>query len=200
MFTELSSLWRRLRNRVSRSRYDEFTIADYFRDRGAVIGPDCRIYIRDMGPEPWLIRIGRHVTIASGATLLTHDGGTWLFTEQHPTLQHFGPIVIGDNCFIGINSIILPGIRIGDNCVVGAGAVVTRDVPSNTIVVGSPARAVSTTEDYRARLLTAWETQRPPGYMPEFHDGTPIDPTRLHVTKHRDWNLLRAHLQRVFFG
>lgn len=200
MTNGLLALLGRVRARLRRSRYDEFTIAEYFRGRGAVIGPDCRIYIRDMGPEPWLIRIGRHVTIATGAVLLTHDGGTWLFTDKDPSLQHFGPIEIGDNCFIGINSIILPGVRIGANCVVGAGAVVTRDVPPNTVVVGSPARAVSTAEEYHARLVADWAKQRPPGYMPELADGKTVDATRLQDAKNRDWILLREHLKRTFFG
>jgi len=52
------------------------------------------------------------------------------------------PVVIGDNVWIGMNSIILKGVRIGDNSVVGAGAVVSRDVPANTVVAGNPARIV----------------------------------------------------------
>jgi acetyltransferase-like isoleucine patch superfamily enzyme len=49
---------------------------------------------------------------------------------------------IGQNCFIGARSIILPGVEIGDNCVVGTGSVVTKNVPANCIVAGNPARII----------------------------------------------------------
>lgn len=49
---------------------------------------------------------------------------------------------IGRSCFIGANAIILPGVTIGDEVVVGSGAVVTKNVPSNCIVAGNPARII----------------------------------------------------------
>lgn len=49
---------------------------------------------------------------------------------------------IGNNVIVGINSIILPGIKIGNHVVIGAGSVVTNDVPDNTIVAGNPARII----------------------------------------------------------
>lgn len=48
------------------------------------------------------------------------------------------PIMIGDNVWIGMNSVIMPGVRIGDNVVIGAGSVVTRDIPSDSIAAGNP--------------------------------------------------------------
>ena len=48
----------------------------------------------------------------------------------------------GNNCVIGVNSIVLPGVTLGDEVVVGSGAVVTKDIPSNCIVAGNPARIV----------------------------------------------------------
>ncbi|MCD7782176.1 MAG: hypothetical protein LUG89_05730 [Methanosphaera sp.] len=52
------------------------------------------------------------------------------------------PITIGDRCWIGANAIICSGVTIGDNVVIGAESVVTRDIPSNTVAVGSPARVI----------------------------------------------------------
>lgn len=49
---------------------------------------------------------------------------------------------IGRCCFIGVNAIIMPGVTIGDEVVVGSGAVVTKDVPSNCIVAGNPAKVI----------------------------------------------------------
>ena len=51
---------------------------------------------------------------------------------------------IGKRCFIGANAIIMCGITIGDEVIVGAGAIVTKDVPSNCIVAGNPARILRT--------------------------------------------------------
>jgi len=58
------------------------------------------------------------------------------------------PIRIGNDCFIGASSIILPGVTIGDNVVIGAGSVVTKDVPSNTVVCGNPAKPVKQLEPF----------------------------------------------------
>jgi len=52
------------------------------------------------------------------------------------------PIVIEDNVWLGGAAILLPGVTVGRNAVVGAGAVVTRDVPANTVVAGNPARVI----------------------------------------------------------
>ena len=51
---------------------------------------------------------------------------------------------IGNNCFIGVRSLICPGVKIGDECVIGAGSVVTKDIPSNSMAVGVPAKVIRT--------------------------------------------------------
>jgi acetyltransferase-like isoleucine patch superfamily enzyme len=57
------------------------------------------------------------------------------------------PIVIGDDVFIGTNSIILKGITIGDRAIIGAGSVVTKNVPADCIAAGNPARIVRKAEN-----------------------------------------------------
>lgn len=52
------------------------------------------------------------------------------------------PVHIGNNVWIGANSVILPGITIGDNSVIGAGSIVTKDIPENVVVVGNPCRVL----------------------------------------------------------
>lgn len=54
--------------------------------------------------------------------------------------QYNMPVRIGRNCWIGANTVILPGITIGDNVVIGAGSVVTKDIPSNVVAVGNPCK------------------------------------------------------------
>ena len=125
----------------------------YLRDAGATIGENVTINAIDiLGSEPYLVEIGDN-TYFSGATtrLLTHDGGTMQLHYMGITDKKFdnlGKIIIGKNCFIGHNSIILKNVRIGDNVIVGAGAVVTKSIPSNSVVAGVPAKIVCSIEDY----------------------------------------------------
>lgn len=123
----------------------------YARSIGVRIGDDCRLLDLQpgtFGSEPYLVSLGHHVTVTSGVQFVTHDGGVWIFRKDHPDIDVIAPIRIGNNVFIGTRAVILPGVVIGDNCVVAAGAVVTRDVPSNTVVGGVPARVIKSTEKY----------------------------------------------------
>ena len=74
--------------------------------------------------------IGEESFIAKGAVILTHDFCRSIHSDTY----------IGKRCFIGVNAIIMPGVKIGDEVIVGSGAVVTKDVPSNCIVAGNPAK------------------------------------------------------------
>jgi len=190
----LSGLIRNLRHRLELRRYDDFTIAEYFRARGARIGDDCRILVRDLGPEPYLVSIGRHCTISTNVTFVTHDGGTWVFTEEFPSLQRFGAVRIGDNCFIGTGVILMPGVRVGNNCIVGAGAVVTHDIPPDSVYAGVPARKVADLEEYKAKCIAAWQQQKPPGYMDDLAEGVVHSSARIHQSKVAHAGLLKRHL------
>ncbi len=180
--------------------YDDFTIADYFRAQGAQIGEHCRILVRDLGSEPYLIRMGNHCTIAAGVAFVNHDGAAWVFTEEIPSLQKFGIIEIGDNCFIGVGAIIMPNVHIGSNSIVGAGSVVTRDVPPNTVVAGCPARPICTLEDYKRKALAAWQSQKPSGYLKDLEEGVRYTPAAIHEQKQRDGAMLREHLSRLLWS
>ena len=148
----------RILNKLIMNAYNEYTIENYFRKKGYSVGKGNRIYIRDFGSEPYLVRIGNHCTIAPGVRLVTHDGGTWIFRHEIPDLNVFGKIEIKDNCFIGMNSIILPNVTIGPNSVVGAGAVVTKDVPEGVVVAGVPAREICSIDDYKKKSIKAWQS------------------------------------------
>ncbi len=58
------------------------------------------------------------------------------------TVEYGAPITIGDNCWLASNITVCPGVTIGNGCVIGAGALVTKDVPDNSLVVGVPGRVV----------------------------------------------------------
>ena len=84
------------------------------------------------------IHIGENTLVAGGATILSHDHCKRVGNNQPFLIDTF----IGKNCFIAVGAIILPGVKIGDEVIVGAGAVVTKDVPSNTVVAGNPAKII----------------------------------------------------------
>jgi len=123
----------------------------YARSIGVRVGQDCRILADAtscFGSEPYLVTLLDHVTIASGVSFITHDGGVWIFRVRDPEIDYFGPIVVGNNVFIGIRVIIMPGVTIGDNCVIGAGSIVTRNVPAGHVYAGVPARNIKTVDQY----------------------------------------------------
>lgn len=105
------------------------------------------------GSEPFLIEIGDNVTITRGVSFVNHDGGVALFRKEYPGLNVYGKIKIGNNVFIGINSIILPGVTVGDNVVIGAGTLVNKGIPSNVVVAGVPARVIRSIEEYKEKSL-----------------------------------------------
>ena len=82
--------------------------------------------------NPRGIHIGKYTVVTFGAAVLSHD---WVNNRDRD-------VRIGDNCFIGAHSIILPGVTIGDQCIVAAASVVARDVPAGSLVTGNPARIV----------------------------------------------------------
>lgn len=92
----------------------------HFQDHGGVtLGDGCQI--------------GHNVVFAT----LNHDVNPAMRSYTYPA-----PIVLGRKVWVGSNATILPGVTIGDNSIVAAGAVVTKDVPANTIVGGVPARRI----------------------------------------------------------
>lgn len=104
------------------------------------------------GTEPWIITLGNNVHITEGVRFLTHDGGTLLFRDKVPDLEITKPITVGDNVYIGNNVLLLPGVNIGNNVIIGAGAVVTKDIPDNSVAVGVPARVIKATDEYFEKI------------------------------------------------
>ena len=82
--------------------------------------------------NPKGIFIGEESYIASGAIVFSHDFSRGLHKDTY----------IGRRVFIGANAIVQCGLKIGDEVIIGAGAVVTKDIPSNTIAAGNPARII----------------------------------------------------------
>ncbi|MDB5347852.1 MAG: putative Glycosyl transferase [Schlesneria sp.] len=128
----------------------------YARSLGVTIGDGCWVLSQDtgmFGSEPYLVTIGSNVCITDGVRFITHDGAVTPFRGEYPKLDIVAPIRVGNDVFIGMRTLILPGVSIGDRCIVGAGSVVTRDIPSGSVVVGVPARIISTYDEYLRKTL-----------------------------------------------
>lgn len=87
------------------------------------------------------IEIGKNTTLAYGVTILTGadpNGPRNKLSDIYPPVK--APVIIGNDCWIGANSVILPGVTIGNCSVVAAGTIVTKDVPSGVLVAGNPGK------------------------------------------------------------
>ena len=137
----------RIKQLISRLR-GEVTTSELIR-RGLRVGKNLKrmnqVIIDDS--HSWLITIGDDVTLAPRVHILAHDASTKTFLDY----TKIGCVNIGNRVFVGAESVILPGVTIGDDVIIGANSTVTHDVPSGTVVAGSPARPICTTEEYLAK-------------------------------------------------
>lgn len=92
----------------------------------------------------WLITIGDNVTLAPRVHVLAHDASTKIFLKY----TKIGRVNIGNNVFIGAESVILPNVTIGDNVIVGANSTITEDLLTNGVYAGSPAKYICSLEEY----------------------------------------------------
>lgn len=123
----------------------------YARRLGVNFNGNVTIYgssYRMFSSEPYLVTLGDNVYISVGVEFVCHDGSTLPFRKDIPDLELAGEIIVGDNVFIGKGATVLAGVTIGSNCVIGACALVTKNVPDNTIYGGVPAKFLKTTEDF----------------------------------------------------
>ena len=90
--------------------------------------------------NPKGVHIGEESFIASGACLLYTSGAVILAHDFSKPAK--ADTYIGKRCFIGVNAIIMCGVKVKDNVIVGSGSVVTKDIPANCIVAGNPARII----------------------------------------------------------
>jgi acetyltransferase-like isoleucine patch superfamily enzyme len=120
------------------------------RSAGVKVGSGCRFFssatITVDLQRPELISIGDKVMVTKYCTILTHGFDWCVLRELYPgeIFGSAGHVIIGNNVFLGIGTIVLKGVTIGDNCVIGAGSVITRDIPSNSVAAGNPAAVIMT--------------------------------------------------------
>ena len=135
----------------------------WLRENGVQIGQNLRLYnhssIRFDITSQGLIHIGNDVSITADVSILTHDFCSSVFREAFGDyVSGRSHVIIGNNVYIGQKAIILRGVTIGDNVIIGAGAVVTKDIPSNVVAAGVPAKVLCSLDDYyRKRKSVAQE-------------------------------------------
>lgn len=93
---------------------------------------------------PELVEIGDNFISAPGSRILSHDASLLFFTNK----MRAGKTIIGNNVFLGANSIVLAGVNIGDRVIIGAGSVVSKDISSNSVVAGNPAKYICSVDEY----------------------------------------------------
>jgi acetyltransferase-like isoleucine patch superfamily enzyme len=110
----------------------------YLKRLGVSIGRNSNISLRaKIDTRRGKIIIGENCYITYGCVILSHDATA---KRIDPNDDGSGTVIIEDNVFIGVNSVVLRNVRIGRNSIIGAGSVVTQDVPPNVVVAGNPAR------------------------------------------------------------
>lgn len=110
--------------------------------------------------RPSLITIGKDCFFNDHVELHTHDYVTHLFLRtDREFVNSSGRISIGNNVAFGRHVMVLKGVKIVDNCFIGANSTVTRDIPANSIAVGSPARVVMSLDEYYQKRLSVCEAE-----------------------------------------
>lgn len=136
---------------------DSNSYIKYLRNNGCKVGEGVYFYSPktttvDEVRMDW-ISIGSYTKITQGVIILAHDYSPSVLLHTHKNVVLAGGVytTIGENCFLGMNSIIMPGRNIGNNCIVGAGAVVTTDIPDNSVCAGNPAKVIMTLDQFNEK-------------------------------------------------
>lgn len=174
----LVSIWNKL---LHPNRYNSEVFVNYLKNNGCKIGENTFFYaplkttIDDRRLD--YITIGNNCSITQGCQILCHDFSWSVLRKSHNEIlpDPGQEVVIGDNVFLGWNTIVLGGVHIGSNVIIGANSVVTHDVPDNMVYAGNPARQICTLEEYYIKrkeneLVNAFARAK------HIHDKTGRDP------------------------
>ena len=143
--------------------FDELLFDRWERARSLGFGEGTSVYHNSyiygdvsVGQQTWIgpytmlegsggLRIGNHCSISAGVHIYTHDTVKWAVSGGKAKYE-YGPVQIGNCCYIGSQTVIAKGVTIGDHSVIGSCSFVNRDIPPYTIAVGSPCRPIGQVE------------------------------------------------------
>lgn len=116
------------------------------------MGESCYFHPRKIPRETYLVSFGNNVVVAANVTFIPHDIVGVMLKNREESKDcgriFLGKIVVGDNVFIGANSVILPNVTIGSNSIIAAGSIVAKSVPENSVVGGNPAHVIKSIDSF----------------------------------------------------
>jgi acetyltransferase-like isoleucine patch superfamily enzyme len=167
MLDKLKAFWIERREEVNKAHKRTLPFADYVVDRWEKartlgFGEGTSVYDSvlvfgdvKVGRNTWIgpfvildgsggLKIGSNCSISAGVQIYSHDSVKWA-TSGGTSPYDLAPTKIGNNCYIGPNTIVAKGVEIGERCVIGANSLVLSDVPADSKAVGSPCKVIGTT-------------------------------------------------------
>jgi len=137
-------------------RYSSEVYITFLRKKGVKIGKNC-IFASPKSinidiTRPSLVSFGDNVKMGKGTIILSHGYDFCIFVHKYgDVMPSSGKVTVGNNVFIGIKTTILKGVCIGDDVIIGANSLVNKDIPSNVVVAGNPARVIMTLDEYHEK-------------------------------------------------
>ena len=146
----------KIKQRVFPAAFTSDDMIQYLRLNGVKVGEGCRFYrpssMNIDVTRPLLLEIGNYVKITSGVVILAHDYSRSVLRRAYgEVIGEARKTVIGDNVFVGMNSVILSGAKIGNNVIIGAGGVISGSIPDNSVVAGNSGKVIMTLDEYYLR-------------------------------------------------
>ena len=161
LLNQLRSLWQTRRHQVDAEFKRHLPFGDYVVDRwekaralgfgeGASVYDSAHIFGDvSVGGNSWIgpftildgsggLSIGSNCSISAGVQVYSHDTVQWAISGGRAKAET-APTRVGNNCYVGPNTVIAKGVTIGDRSIVGAGSVVTKSIPEDEIWAGNPA-------------------------------------------------------------
>ena len=167
LLAQLKGLWKQRQKEVNIRFNRSLPFADYIVDRwekAERLGFEEGVSIYDsvlvigdvkVGKNTWIgpfvvldgsagLAIGSNCSISAGVQIYSHDSVNWAISGGSSNLE-YAETRIGDNCYVGPNTIISKGVSIGDGCIIGANSLVLSDIPAYSKAVGSPSQVIGST-------------------------------------------------------